>query len=867
VQSPICVGIGDLEFCFTQLVCDRRLLSLCWFLQVKHPVVEPICEDKATNEKSRAEREEAYNRAKEYLRKAANLPLNLEDVTVESLGQIMVEKGADPAFHSAFRLWPIGYKAVYQDAATSTRYVCEILDGMDTKLRKNAPAFIVRADGHTVTENSVYSAWKAMMEWQIAHGSPAQQEAARQWDPKSLVDRFGLQNKEVRKRLEGLPGAKECSKYQFMGTTKVVNSGRANSAAAIGANPPEPKSKKMKSDKSSAEEDVKGATVKKNRGPSAFYIFRAEIKDEVKAQIQSTQDGTEVNKIISSRWAALPDEKKQFYQAKARGQMPMQDDSQCGESPTADAIPTEPEQEPEQEPEPSDNALYRSEGPYVGERARRFIFNDREQPIDVADGVIFGYLSIEDQGDDLYISEETNGPAALWRIQFDDNAFGTEDLEEHEVKEAIALLKEPLSEKLQQKHEKRLEKLSQRKSKIAERQADRDRQRQEKEAERERLRLEKERSRAEKSKLSAVSDAGGACVLQSRPEPLDEGMKLLASGPHAGKQASKVPIPPGTCSPFPPQEHAADFLALYAFLRDLSGPLGAVRMSFDELRVCFEDGTERGDVDMKSEGDDTSGKSPSPPAQKKASLAHSGLESFCELATWLTKLAVRAKYIRDEEESTELEILGIKCHDPAQDIKLSPGPLLSPNMKDSETINYSCWHLVNETSWPEIAKILVKTCPVSDKYEDLLQALDSLDPQSFSLSTKFAVLSFLLDEVCACDKVRKILNCKLREADRIQDRKRIEDAALRKNKELLKPKQRSEVEAGSPEAGGASKLKPFATLELMKLLHDQDPHPFEFKYYGQVYKSVLDTSGLIPRLKSDDQVFIFFSLLCFNFHR
>ena len=851
----------------------------------KHAIFEQVFNEKGNpkalgqpsvgpSEQQLADRDEAYNRAREYVKKAAPLPLKLEDVTVESLGSIMVEKVADPAFHNSLRLWPIGYRATYQDPITSTRYLCEILDGMDTKMKKNAPAFSVRIMAkpeHQAIEGSVYAAWKNIMEWQIAHGSPADQEAAKQWDVKCLGDRFGLSNKEIRKRLEGLPGAKECMRYQFMGTKTVPNN-RANGGGEEKGKNPESKKKKQKMDTSASDENAKTG---KPGNPRGFYVFQAEIKEQVKAELQASGDKNlsgSVNKIISSRWSALSEDAKKVYQAKAEAKKPT--GSLEPNDSAADPMPIDPEPEPEPEQDPDDTSAYRTDGPYVGERARRFIFNDKEQPIDVADGVIFGYLSVEDQGDDVYISEETNLPAALWRIKFDDTAFGTEDLEECEVKEAIALLNEPLSEKLQVKHEKRLEKLAQKKAKIAERQAERDRLRQEKEAERERLKHEKERLRMDKDK-SKGSSGLVSCLLQGAVSStlLDESSKIICSGPYRGQKAGAVPFPHGAVNAFP-GEHSADFLALYAFLRDLSGPLGAVRMSFEELRNCFIEesatvdsalsGKVSLDVDMaEAEQDDDSKKAimeeeggQGGAEEQNSSQEISSLEAFCELSVWLTKLAVRSKHIKEEEDSVEYDARRVLAGNDLPStvgIKLSPGPLLSPAMKDSETISYSCWHLVNETSWPEMAKLLIKSCPFFEDYCDLLKALDTQDPKDFSLETKFSLLNFLRDEVCACDKVRKIINSKLKEADRIQDRKRIEDAAIRKSRDLQKSKQRADPELCSAEAGG-SKLKPMGAFEIMRNLHHRDPQPFEFKHHGQVYKSTMDTSGLVPKLKCDGQV-------------
>ena len=114
------------------------------------------------------------------------------------------------------------------------------------------------------------------------------------------------------------------------------------------------------------------------------------------------------------------------------------------------------QRKPKSQRDPED--IFRTDGPYVGKRMRRFIFNKKGQIIDFADGVIRGYASVEDQGDEKFINEETKLPAALWEVVFDDKSVGVEHLEENEVTDAIKYLSLPLSEKLQSKYERKLRK-------------------------------------------------------------------------------------------------------------------------------------------------------------------------------------------------------------------------------------------------------------------------------------------------------------------------------------------------------------------------------------------------------------------------
>jgi hypothetical protein len=83
------------------------------------------------------------------------------------------------------------------------------------------------------------------------------------------------------------------------------------------------------------------------------------------------------------------------------------------------------------------NAQWCTEGnEHIGKRVRRYVFDSRDELTDAADGIIVGWLSKEKS--DFF--EESGKPAALWRLMYDNVLLGEEDLEEHEVLEAIDLM-------------------------------------------------------------------------------------------------------------------------------------------------------------------------------------------------------------------------------------------------------------------------------------------------------------------------------------------------------------------------------------------------------------------------------------------
>lgn len=146
--------------------------------------------------------------------------------------------------------------------------------------------------------------------------------------------------------------------------------------------------------------------------------------------------------------------------------------------------------------------------------------------------------------------------------------------------------------------------------------------------------------------------------------------------------------------------------------------------------------------------------------------------------------------------------------DAAQDVTsltLAQGPLLLPTVRDPEHARYNCWQLANDSSWPELARLLLARQGAAP---ELAAALKAVEPARLPAEHKAALLAFLCNEAAACDKVhlatppprslvllctpvherlytprprlqvQKALSGKLRQMDRILDKKRAEDAAL-----------------------------------------------------------------------------------------
>ena len=77
---------------------------------------------------------------------------------------------------------------------------------------------------------------------------------------------------------------------------------------------------------------------------------------------------------------------------------------------------------------------WRTEGSiYLGHGVLREVFNDDDTKYDVR-GSLKGWLPPEESD---FKNETTGQRAALWRVVYEDTSVGEEDLEEHEVKQAI----------------------------------------------------------------------------------------------------------------------------------------------------------------------------------------------------------------------------------------------------------------------------------------------------------------------------------------------------------------------------------------------------------------------------------------------
>jgi len=83
---------------------------------------------------------------------------------------------------------------------------------------------------------------------------------------------------------------------------------------------------------------------------------------------------------------------------------------------------------------PSDDTVWHTRGgKYIGSRILRAVTHD-EWPDSAAWATVASWLPAH--ASDFINSNDQ--PAALWRVVFDDAAVGCEDLEEHEIDEAVA---------------------------------------------------------------------------------------------------------------------------------------------------------------------------------------------------------------------------------------------------------------------------------------------------------------------------------------------------------------------------------------------------------------------------------------------
>ena len=515
--------------------------------------------------------------------------------------------------------------------------------------------------------------------------------------------------------------------------------------------------------------------------------------------------------------------------------------------------------------EEEEKTVWRTEGSdYIGKRVRRYVFDARGKLHDAADGVVVGWLSTEESD---YLAEESGEPAPLWHMTYDDTRIGGEDLEEHEVQEAMDLVEQPLPDKVQAKYQKRLDIIALQKIKKKEKE---EKQKAKEDAkmlralqqmEKDEQKKERERTRLEKEAAKALEGGGDKDVKEEEKkdkEPtVDEADVLIVSGKYKGIRSRNVPVPAGSKDVFPSAELSDDFISIYTFLHDLSAPLGAEKMQFQDVLDCLA--PPANDDDAKRDSD----------------------ESFLEVAKFLTDLASRSLWIRDSDEEVMEEVRNRDVCD----IALAPGPLLSATANDA-TVKYSCWQLCNETSWPEIARILLQRRTEVIKEAPLVELCDSLatiEPGQLSVEQKVKLLRFLCDEASAGDRVHRVMEDKFNQISRILDKKRTEDLALKSQggagkKGAAKSKGAAGVEKdagdgaeghdasgvvaetgaegeGEKERGGQGRPAGSRTaMELMLAITDKDATAtFEIKHKGNITTGSIDKSGIVSRIVSNGQ--------------
>jgi len=110
-------------------------------------------------------RTEAFSKAVAYRQDNAcpfTIKVQQGQLTVEQLGNLMVEKGPNATFHDEGNLYPIGFKARYLCSETGTGFENSVMDGMDV-FSEDVPAFQVKVLGDsaaTFVEKRPQGAWK-----------------------------------------------------------------------------------------------------------------------------------------------------------------------------------------------------------------------------------------------------------------------------------------------------------------------------------------------------------------------------------------------------------------------------------------------------------------------------------------------------------------------------------------------------------------------------------------------------------------------------------------------------------------------------------------------------------------------------------
>jgi len=183
-----------------------------------------------------------------------------------------------------------------------------------------------------------------------------------------------------------------------------------------------------------------GPKPKRPQGKSAFQIFSKEHRKSVGEQNPELNFG-DLSKMMNQLWRELPDDEKAKYEAQStRKTMPTGTDGNEG----GEAGDDEPVKQEE-----DDLTKWLTEGnEHIGKRVRRYVYDWRGAKSDAKHGVVTHWLPVELAD---YVSEETGEPSALWKVTFDDERVGNEDLEEDEVIEAHNLMDEELPEKIKEK--------------------------------------------------------------------------------------------------------------------------------------------------------------------------------------------------------------------------------------------------------------------------------------------------------------------------------------------------------------------------------------------------------------------------------
>jgi hypothetical protein len=389
----------------------------------------------------RLSREEAFSRAHIY-RERNPCPFMIKvqkgQLTVKELGNLMVEKGPNsPAYHDESNLYPIGFKAEYFDTDLGTLFRNEVLDGDDV-FSEDVPAFRVQVLGPsaaTFTDKTPQGVWRQVKQHLEDNGTEKEKEGAKAWSAITLYYNFGLGNKEVRRRIEGLWGAMGCFKYKFLdeassdaGNESKHKNKKAKLAQGTAAvlSPPhlqgrDDKARKKKGAESAnagaeAEDDEVSGFNNKPKGPppqvTGYRFFSKEVIAGVKKS-NPEANTKEIVKIIKKMYTELEEGKRIEYENKVAEARKKQAERR-GEA--GDEQKEMMEDDPkEEEADKEDNTQWRTEGSeYIGRKVRRYLYSRNKKLIDAADGVVVGWLSKEESD---YFAEANGEPAPIFHMQ------------------------------------------------------------------------------------------------------------------------------------------------------------------------------------------------------------------------------------------------------------------------------------------------------------------------------------------------------------------------------------------------------------------------------------------------------------------